>query len=85
MRLINADLLFVFLTAQLDKERPVDLSVELNGCAFALRAPNLEAAARVHACAGKLLEDMRDSFTEKRRRQHETSIQGPLVQPVPLR
>lgn len=49
-----------------EKAGPVELSVELNGCAFALRAPDLETAARVHACAGKLLADMRDSFAEKK-------------------
>lgn len=37
----------------------VELSVELDGKSFALRAPDLEGAARIHAYAGRLLEDMR--------------------------
>lgn len=37
---------------------PVELSVELDGRAFALRAPDLEGAARIHSYAGRLLEDM---------------------------
>lgn len=37
---------------------PVELSVELDGRAFALRAPDLEGAAWIHEYAGKLLEDM---------------------------
>ena len=49
-----------------EKAGPVELSVELDGCAFALRAPDLEPAARVHAGGGKLLADMRDSFAEKK-------------------
>lgn len=39
-------------------EGPVELSVELDGCSFALRAPDLEGAAWIHAYAGRLLEDM---------------------------
>lgn len=38
---------------------PVELSVELDGRAFALRAPDLEGAAWIHEYAGRLLEDMR--------------------------
>jgi len=38
---------------------PVELSVELNGCAFALRAPDLEGAAWAYEYAGRLLDDMR--------------------------
>ncbi len=37
---------------------PVELSVELDGRAFALRAPDLEGASCIHAYAGRLLEDM---------------------------
>lgn len=37
---------------------PVELSVEMDGCSFALRAPDLEGAAWIHAYAGRLLEDM---------------------------
>lgn len=37
---------------------PVELSVELDGRAFALRAPDLEGAAWIHEYAGHLLEDM---------------------------
>lgn len=37
---------------------PVELSVELDGRAFALRAPDLEGAAWIHSYAGRLLEDM---------------------------
>lgn len=37
---------------------PVELSVELDGRAFALRAPDLEGAAWIHEYAGRLLEDM---------------------------
>lgn len=37
---------------------PVELSVELDGRAFALRAPDLEGAAWIHSYAGQLLEDM---------------------------
>lgn len=37
----------------------VELSVELDGKSFALRAPDLEGAAWIHAYAGRLLEDMR--------------------------
>ena len=37
---------------------PVELSVELDGRAFALRAPDLEGAVWIHAYAGRLLEDM---------------------------
>lgn len=38
---------------------PIELSVELDGRAFALRAPDLEGAAWIHEYAGRLLEDMR--------------------------
>ncbi len=34
------------------------MSVELNGCSFALRAPDLEGAARAYEYAGQLLKDM---------------------------
>lgn len=37
---------------------PVELSVELDGRAFALRAPDLDGAARIYSYAGRLLEDM---------------------------
>jgi len=37
----------------------IELSVELNGCAFALRAPDLEGAAWAYEYAGRLLSDMR--------------------------
>ncbi len=37
----------------------VELSVEVNGCAFALRAPDLEGAAWAYEYAGRLLSDMR--------------------------
>lgn len=37
---------------------PVELSVEMDGHAFALRAPDLEGAAWIHSYAGQLLEDM---------------------------
>lgn len=37
---------------------PVELSVELDGRAFALRAPDLEGAAWIHGYAGQLLEGM---------------------------
>ena len=37
---------------------PVELSVEMDGLAFALRAPDLEGASCIHAYAGRLLEDM---------------------------
>lgn len=40
-------------------EGPVELSVELDGRAFALRAPDLEGAERIYEYAGRLLEDMR--------------------------
>jgi len=40
------------------EEGPVALSVDLNNCSFALRAPDLESAARVCAYAGQLLENM---------------------------
>jgi len=39
----------------------VELSVELNGCAFALRAPDLAGAAWAYEYAGRLLEDMRQA------------------------
>lgn len=37
---------------------PVELSVELDGRAFALRAPDLEGAAWIHEYAGRLLEEL---------------------------
>ena len=37
---------------------PVELSVEMDGHAFALRAPDLEGAAWIHEYAGRLLGDM---------------------------
>lgn len=37
---------------------PVELSVELNGRAFALRAPDLESAERIYKYVGQLLKDM---------------------------
>lgn len=37
---------------------PVELSVEMDGRAFSLRAPDLEGAACIHEYAGHLLEDM---------------------------
>lgn len=37
---------------------PVEMSVEMDGRAFALRAPDLEGAAWIHSYAGRLLEDM---------------------------
>lgn len=38
---------------------PVELSIDVQGCALSLRAPDLEGAAWIHAYAGRLLEDMR--------------------------
>lgn len=40
---------------------PVELSVELDGHAFALRAPDLEGAAQIYEYAGRLLGDMRQA------------------------
>lgn len=37
---------------------PVEMSVEMDGHAFALRAPDMDGAAWIHAYAGRLLEDM---------------------------
>lgn len=37
---------------------PMELSVEIDGRAFALRAPDLDGAAWIHQYAGRLLEDM---------------------------
>lgn len=37
---------------------PLELSVEMDGKAFALRAPDLEGAAWIHEYAGRLLEEM---------------------------
>lgn len=37
---------------------PVELSVELDGHAFALRAPDLEGVERIYEYAGYLLKDM---------------------------
>lgn len=41
-----------------DDGASVDLSVELDGHSFALRAPDLEGAAWIHQYAGRLLADM---------------------------
>ena len=41
---------------------PIELSVELDGHAFALRAPDLEGAARIYEYAGRLLEDISQAF-----------------------
>lgn len=38
---------------------PIELSVELDGRAFALRAPDLEGAAQIYEYAGRLLEEIR--------------------------
>ena len=38
---------------------PVELSVEMDGHAFALRAPDLEGAAQIYEYAGRLLEDVK--------------------------
>ena len=38
---------------------PAALSVEWNGCAFSLRAPDLESAALIYEYAGRLLADLR--------------------------
>lgn len=37
---------------------PLALSVELNGCAFSLRASDAESAARIYEYAGRLLGDL---------------------------
>lgn len=37
---------------------PVEMSVEMDGHAFALRAPDLEGAERIYEYAGRRLEDM---------------------------
>ncbi len=37
---------------------PMELSVEIDGRAFALRAPDLDGAAWIYKYAGRLLEDM---------------------------
>lgn len=37
---------------------PLELSVELDGRAFALRAPDLEDAARIYEYAGRVLESL---------------------------
>lgn len=44
--------------ALLTKKGPVELSVEMGGRAFTLRAPDLEGAAWIYEYAGRLLEDM---------------------------
>lgn len=44
--------------ALLTKKGPVELSVEMDGRAFTLRAPDLEGAAWIHEYAGRLLGDM---------------------------
>lgn len=43
------------------RKGPVELSVEMDGRAFALRAPDLEGAAWIHEYAGRLLGDMRQA------------------------
>ncbi len=40
------------------RKGPVELSVEMGGRAFTLRAPDLEGAAWIHEYAGQLLGDM---------------------------
>lgn len=40
------------------RKGPVELSVEMGGRAFTLRAPDLEGAAWIHEYAGRLLGDM---------------------------
>lgn len=40
---------------------PVELSVEMDGHAFALRAPDLEGAAQSYEYAGRLLEDVKQA------------------------
>lgn len=40
---------------------PIELSVELDGHAFALRAPDLEGAAQIYEYAGRLLEDVKQA------------------------
>lgn len=42
----------------LARKGPVELSVEMGGRAFTLRAPDLEGAAWIHEYAGRLLGDM---------------------------
>ena len=44
--------------ALLTTQGPVELSVEMDGRAFTLRAPDLEGAAWIHEYAGRLLGDM---------------------------
>ena len=44
--------------ALLTKKGPVELSVEMDGRAFTLRAQDLEGAAWIHEYAGRLLGDM---------------------------
>ena len=41
-----------------DLTGPLALSVELNGCAFSLRAPDAESAARIYEYAERLLRDL---------------------------
>ena len=43
------------------RKGPVELSVEMDGRAFALRAPDLEGAARIYEYAGRLLEDVKQA------------------------
>ena len=45
---------------------PVELSMELNGCAFALRAPDMETAVWACACARQLLEELAAGRKEDR-------------------
>ena len=40
---------------------PVELSVEMDGHAFALRAPDLEGAEQIYEYAGRLLEDVKQA------------------------
>lgn len=46
------------------KKGPVELSVELDGRAFALRAPDLEGAEQIYEYAGRLLKDMVQTAAE---------------------
>ncbi len=48
----------------------IELSVELNGCAFALRAPDLEGAAWAYEYAGRLLSDMKKAAELVRGAKH---------------
>ena len=46
-------------SVSLEAVGPAALSVEWNGCAFSLRAPDLESAALIYEYAGRLLADLR--------------------------